>query len=216
MKISVLCSDAAHPVYPWLERWCNLRAREHSVELVDRKSKLHDGDLLFLISCHEVIDSAVLSRYLATLVIHASDLPEGRGWSPHIWQILEGRSEIVVTLLEAEGRVDSGRIWAKRVMHLEGHELFDEINEALFSTEMELMDYAVDNFGRIEPRPQDSRAATYHRRRTPEDSRLDPYRTLADQFDLLRVADPTRFPAFFDFRGNRYLVRIDKDKGASE
>jgi methionyl-tRNA formyltransferase len=32
---------------------------------------------------------------------------------------------------------------------------------------------------------------------------------------LLRVADPQRFPAFFDLRGHRYLVRIEK-AGASD
>ena len=42
------------------------------------------------------------------------------------------------------------------------------------------------------------------------DSRLDPSRSIAEQFDLLRVADPQRFPAFFDLRGHRYLVRLKK------
>lgn len=212
MKISILCSDTLHPVYPWLQRWCSLREKDHSVELVSRKSELHEGDILFLISCHEVLDSAVRTRYSATLVIHASDLPEGRGWSPHIWKIIEGRSEIVVTLLDADDRVDAGAIWAQRVMRLEGHELLDEINSLLFSIELELMDYVLENFGRIRPMPQDSRAGTCYRRRTPEDSRLDPTKTLAEQFDLLRAADPVRFPAFFDFRGHRYVIRIEKSQ----
>ena len=49
-----------------------------------------------------------------------------------------------------------------------------------------------------------------------QDSRLDPHRPIADQFDLLRVADPDRFPAFFDLRGHRYLVRIEKAGAADE
>ena len=30
------------------------------------------------------------------------------------------------------------------------------------------------------------------------------------QFDLLRVVDTERYPAFFDCRGRRYIVKIEK------
>ena len=75
---------------------------------------LAGGEILFLVSCNEIIGKDVRDRYMATLVIHASDLPKGRGWSPHIWQIIEGKKEIMVSLLEAEDAVDSGAIWAKK------------------------------------------------------------------------------------------------------
>jgi methionyl-tRNA formyltransferase len=150
-----------------------------------------------------------------TLVIHASDPPEGRGWSPHIWQILEGRNRIAVSLIEAQDQVDTGAIWAQRDLVLEGHELNDEINDRLFTIELDLMNHALEMVGSRAPAPQDGRVPTYYRRRTPEDSRLDPSRSIAEQFDLLRVADPQRFPAFFDLRGHRYLVRIEK-AGASD
>jgi methionyl-tRNA formyltransferase len=34
---------------------------------------------------------------------------------------------------------------------------------------------------------------------------------LAEQFDLLRVVDSERFPAFFEYRGRRYKLKIEKD-----
>lgn len=190
-------------------------AASHRVELVRQKSELTGGDVLFLISCHEIISTLDRQKYGATLVIHASDLPEGRGWSPHIWQIVEGKNLIVVSLIEARDAVDTGAIWAQRQLVLEGHELSDEINAALFAIELELMGHALEIIGAGKPSPQDDRPPSYYRRRTPEDSRLDPLRTIAEQFDLLRVADPQRFPAFFDLRGHRYLVRIEK-AGASD
>jgi methionyl-tRNA formyltransferase len=216
MKVSVLCSSASHPVYPHLERWVKRAGVAHDVELVQKKAELSGGDILLLISCHEIISQQDRQRYAASLVIHASDLPEGRGWSPHIWQIVEGKREIVVSLIEAQDPVDSGAIWAQRPLVLDGHELCDEINEKLFAIELELMDEALRKVGRDAPVPQDDRAPSYYRRRTPEDSRLDPHRPIADQFDLLRVADPLRFPAFFDLRGHRYLVRIEKAGAADE
>jgi len=215
MKVSVLCSSTSHPVYPHLEDWVRSAGADHEVELVQQKSELTGGDILFLISCHEIISSGDRQKYEATLVIHASDLPEGRGWSPHIWQILEGKNRIAVSLIEAQDTVDTGAIWAQRHLVLEGHELSEEINEALFAIELELMDHALKIVGSGKATPQDDRPPSYYRRRTPEDSRLDPSRSIAEQFDLLRVADPQRFPAFFDLRGHRYFVRIEK-AGASD
>jgi methionyl-tRNA formyltransferase len=77
---------------------------------------------------------------------------------------------------------------------------------------MQLMDRALADAGRIRPTPQNPEIApTYHRRRTPEDSRLDPHQSIASQFDLLRICDPDRYPAFFDFRGRRYRLRLEVD-----
>lgn len=215
MKVSVLCSSTAHPVYPHLEQWAKRARADHDVELVQHKAELTGGDILFLISCHEIVLAADREKYRASLVIHASDLPEGRGWSPHIWQILEGKNRIIVSLIEAQDPVDTGAIWAQRPLVLDGHELSDEINDRLFAIEIELMDHALAIAGSAKPAPQDSRPPSHYRRRTPEDSRLDPSRPIAEQFDLLRVADPQRFPAFFDLRGHRYVVRIEK-AGASD
>jgi methionyl-tRNA formyltransferase len=185
----------------------------HEVSLSRKKEELTGGDILFLISCHEIISAQVRARYAATLVIHASDLPIGRGWSPHIWQIIEGKNRIPVTLLEAEDVIDSGAIWAQRYIQLDGHETYEEINAKLFDAEIELMCMAVTGFETNKPRQQDERVPTMYRKRTPEDSRIDPHKSIAEQFELLRVADPVRFPAFLEFRGHRYFISIFKDKG---
>lgn len=130
-------------------------------------------------------------------MIHASDLPRHRGWSPLVWQIVEGYQDIVVGLLEAEDSVDNGAIWHQISLHFAGHELVDEINDALFDEELRLMDFAVENFGTVRPRVQSNAGAhaTYCRRRISEDSRIDP-RSIAEQFNLLRVADSLRYLTF--------------------
>ena len=212
MKISVVCSDRQHPIQGKLRSWVEARRATHEVELVEKSSELSGGAILFLISCHEMIRPAVRESYRKTLVIHASDLPQGRGWSPHIWSVLEGKSELTVSLLEAQEPVDSGPIWKKEKITLGGHELYDEINDMLFNCELRLMDFAVEHFDRVVPQQQDPGAATTYRRRKPEDSRIDLNRSLAEQFNLLRVADPERYPAFFEFQGHRYEVLLRKAK----
>ncbi|MBK1679957.1 hypothetical protein [Rhodocyclus tenuis] len=214
MKLSILCSDPAHPVMPYLQRWVAENAGRHAISLVQRKSELPGGELLFLVSCREILRAEERAAYRASLVLHASDLPRGRGWSPHIWEIAGGAGSITLSLLEAADAVDSGRIWRKLVIPVPQHALWDEINARLFAAEIEMIDFAVAGFGRIDPVPQaDDSDAMVYRRRTPEDSRVDPHASLASQFDKIRVADPQRFPAFFDLRGHRYKLILEKIDG---
>lgn len=210
MKISIVCTDVQHPILPRLQRWCERHSEQHTVELVQKKKELNGGDILFLVSCQELIEASVRAHYRAALVLHASDLPEGRGMSPHIWQVLEGRDRIKVTLLAAEDALDSGDIWLQSEFCLDGHELYDEINDKLFDAELSLMNEAVEHFDEIEPRPQDGRPPTWYRFRTPADSCLQPDKGITEQFNLLRVCDPNRYPAFFDWQGYRYEIRIKK------
>lgn len=211
MQISLLCSDEQHPVNDYLNRWISEQQGVHSVELVREKSELSGGDILFLISCSEIVGSAVRSAYRATLVLHASDLPRGRGWSPHIWQLIEGADEITLSLLEAEDKVDSGRIWKKLKFHVPKHALWDEINSLLFDAELKLIDFAVSEFEQICPTVQDvTIEPNYYPLRTSADSQIDPSQSIASQFDRIRVCDPNRFPAFFELQGKKYKLILEK------
>lgn len=213
MKISLLCTDPKHPVIQSLQTWATeMRTKGHSVLLHYDKAELQGGEILFLVSCSQFIRDAERKKYQATLVLHASDLPKGRGWSPHVWSILQGSARITVSLLEASEPIDSGAIWLKDTFDLEGHELLPEINEKLFAVELKLMTQAVEQFEEIRPVPQTGDPGPSMAKRSAADSRLDPHRTLAEQFDLLRVVDSQRYPAFFDYRGKRYLIRIEKDE----
>ena len=210
MKIDIICSDPNHPVRSWLERWAEEFRGAHDVAIVEQASQCNGGDLLFMISCNEMIEAGIRDSYGRALVIHASDLPEGRGWSPMIWQVLEGRNKITLTLFEATDRVDEGAVIRKACFSLCGDELYDEINAHLFDAEMKLMDFAVQNFPALSPVLQVGSNATYYEKRTPENSRIDPEKTISSQFNLLRVADPIRYPAFFEWKGCRYKLVLEK------
>ena len=43
------------------------------------------------------------------------------------WQVLEGKSNIPITLFEASNEVDAGDIYLRAQIYLEGHELIDGI-----------------------------------------------------------------------------------------
>jgi len=210
MDITILCSSENHPVNSHLVEWKNRNSHHHNIELLREKAEMSGGDLLFLISCTEILKLEDRQKYKKSLVIHASNLPRGRGWNPHIWQIIEGKTTLCVTMLEAEDKVDSGAIWHQMNVDIPKHFLFDEINNALFEVELSLMDFALKNFKSIVPREQPTDVQpTYYAKRSPSDSRVNPEQSIRSQFDLIRVCDPERFPAFFELYGKKYVVKLE-------
>lgn len=210
MRITILCSDARHPVNEYLQSWV-AKHQLHQIDLVRSKSELTRGDLLFLISCSEIVSEEDRQPYSKTLVIHASDLPNGRGWSPHIWEIIGGATDLTITLLEAANQVDSGGVWTKLQITVSKGALWDEINHAVFDAELKLMDFAVVNFGVIQPQAQSLLIEpTYYPKRSPGDSKVDVKKSIEDQFNLIRICDPDRFPAYFELHGHKYTIRLEK------
>ena len=211
MNVTILLSDFGHPIFPHLRKWKEKYADVHSIELVDKVTKLTGGDVLFLVSCNEIVSNLERQKYTNALVLHASDLPRGRGWSPHIWEILQGSSELVVSLIEAEDKVDTGRVWAKERRQLADNALWDEINRILFDMELSLMSAVVDNIDAFVPEIQSDEVSTYYRKRTPKDSLIDVEKSIASQFDLLRTCDANRFPAYTYFRGRKFIIKLEAE-----
>jgi len=212
MNITLLCTDQNHPVNSWLKRWRAQHQEHHKITICRDRQELPGGDVLFLISCSQIIDASRRAKYRHTLVLHASDLPKGRGWSPYVWELLKGADRITVSLLEAEDAVDTGKIWAKRSFSVPPHALHDEIHESLFDTELALMDDALQLAQRdFKPTQQDiGIVPTYHARRSPSDSEIDPSQPLSKLFNTIRVMDPKRYPAFFRLHGHTYTIEIKK------
>lgn len=210
LNVTLLCSDINHPIYPFLQSWYEESKNIYNIKIVNSTADLNNkGGLLFLISCSEFIKKTVRDNFDYTLVLHASDLPHGRGWSPHIWDVISGKDRIVLSLLNAASGIDTGDIWKKTIIPLDGSELYDEINEKLFSAEIDLINWFCLNYMTATPEPQTG-IPDYYERRKPEDSELDPMKSIQEQFNLLRVCDPNRFPAFFIINGQRYNIRITK------
>ena len=211
MKITILCSDRYHPVIQYLNNWIKSNNVDNDIDLVYNKSDLSKGDILFLISCHEIISKEIRDNYTKTLLIHASDLPKGKGWIPHVWDIISGSDKITLSLLKAEDKIDSGEIYRKLNIKIENHELWNEINHKLFTAEIDLINYAVNSFDKLKGVEQKKdQNSTFYSKRSPKDSKIYPNISIKDQFNKIRVLDPDRYPAFFEINGFKYKLRIDK------
>lgn len=167
-----------------------------------------DG-IAFYLGCVKITPPDLLEKNYKNLVVHESALPEGRGFSPLTWHILDGELIIPITLLEAVEEVDSGNIIYQDELIFEGHELIAELRAAQALKTVELcMRYIAEESPPVGQ--EQVGEATFFERRRPLDSRLDVDKTIAEQFDLLRVVDNEKYPAFFEYRGEFYRLQIEK------
>lgn len=214
MNITILCSESDHPINGYLEKWIIKNCNKHEINLVRNLNELYGGDILFLVSCNSIVSKKYRDKYKFSLVLHASDLPKGRGWSPHIWEICAGKNILQLCLLNAEDAVDSGDIWLRKEINIPEYSLWDEINHILFKAELELMDEFLRNNHTLLPLKQDeSMGLSYHPRRLPINSRIDPKKSIESQFNLIRVADPKRYPAYFEMYGCYYRLILERIDG---
>jgi methionyl-tRNA formyltransferase len=186
-----------------------LRGRGDEVRRVHDAREIEPCEFTFILGYERIIPGEILALSRHNLVVHESALPKGRGWSPLTWQILAGRQEVPIVLFEAAETVDSGPIYLRDVLRFRGDELVDELRRAQGEATVRLcLEFAQGYPGIVARGEPQQGEPTYYPRRTPQDSRLDPDKTIAEQFDLLRVVDNERYPAFFELRGGRYILHV--------
>lgn len=174
----------------------------------NQHSQIIKGDILILLSCEMIFKNLSLNKY--NLVIHESSLPKGKGWSPLTWQVLEGKQKIPITLFEAGMNIDDGDIYFQDFISLTGLELIDELRNKQSNSSFEL----IKKFLRTKnpKRKKQTGFSTYYKKRTPADSELDLNKSLRENFNLLRVVDNDRYPAFFRIENQKYKLTIEKIK----
>lgn len=196
-------------IYPFLEE---LRQDGHSAEHIHYVKDIPHGDIVFYLSCGQIVAPEILQRNHHNIVIHESALPEGKGWSPLTWQILEGKNEIPITMFEAAEAVDSGRIYLRNVLHYTGYELIDDLRQQQALVSLLMCREFLQRYPAIIAEAEEQEGeSTYFSRRKPEHSKLDIDKTIREQFNLLRVVDNERYPAYFEINGHRYKITITYD-----
>lgn len=177
-------------------------------KLVHDYAFIQQGEVAFFLGCTKICPQEFLSLSQYNLVVHESELPEGRGFAPISWTILGGLDVITFSLIEADRRVDCGKIYSQLKVQLEGNELCAEIRELQGKHTIEIcLDFILN--GSVKDAEEQQGAASYFRRRTPSDSELDVNKSILEQFNLLRIVDNERYPAFFKHRGRIYRLTID-------
>ena len=171
--------------------------------------KIKNFDIVFILGYTKILKTKFLNYNKLNLLIHESDLPYGKGFSPIQWQILKGKKKIIFSILEAVKKFDSGAIFEKKKIVFKGYELNNDIRKIQGETTL----YLVKNFLKDYPKnilkkiPQKGKS-TYFKRRNLNDSQLDINKSIKSQFNLLRIVDNEKYPAFFKYKSKKYKLKI--------
>lgn len=168
-------------------------------------------DVVFLLGYTKILPNDFLKRNKLTLVVHESDLPKGKGFAPIQWQILEGISHIKISLIEAAQDVDSGDIYLQSQINFDGTELYQEIREKQAKATIDIISEFLKLYPNINPRKQLGNESFYPKR-LKKDSELKISRSIEENFNLLRISNNDDWPAFFYFKGIKYILKIYKEK----
>ena len=169
--------------------------------------KIKKFDIVFILNFTHIIKKEYLKKNKLNLVIHASNLPIGKGFAPMQWQILKGINIITFSLIEAVEKVDSGNIYLTKKLRLNGNELYDELRTKQSKAIKEIMMSFLRKYPNISSQKQKGKS-TYFRKRTELDSELDINKPIKKLFPLMRIANNNLWPLFFKFNGKKFYLKI--------
>jgi RimJ/RimL family protein N-acetyltransferase len=183
----------------------------HKIMHVHNESELKSADLCFYLSFSKIATKKSLAKFKHNLVVHSSNLPNGRGWSPLTWQILEGKKVITTSLFEAEEDVDRGKIYLQRDLEFSGFELLGELRMLQGNLIVGMCSEFIQTYPDVllHAQEQDGEGSYYSRRR-PADSELNPDLSIREQLNLFRVADNSNYPAYVEIDQHHYEFWIKK------
>jgi methionyl-tRNA formyltransferase len=180
LKWITVLSDASSWIHEYFDDLAvYLEVRGCQIRQIHHPAALAPGDVCLLLSCGRLLSSEQLALHPHNLLVHECALPQGQGWSPQTWQILEGASQIPITLFEATAALDAGPIYLQRTIDLQGTELVEEWRHLQAEATINLCLEWLDRHSELiaQARPQQGEASHYLRCRAA-DSQLDPERSL--------------------------------------
>ncbi len=148
---------------------------------------------------------------LGCVNVHASLLPEYRGAAPIQWAILNGDAETGVTIMKMAAGLDTGDILSQSATRIGPEETGASLHDRLAVLGAELLVATLPRYaaGEIAARGQEEARASYARKITKEDGRLD----WAQSAEALRnrVRAFTPWPGAYGFwtaQGRRRFLKI--------
>lgn len=145
------------------------------------------------------------------LNVHTSLLPKYRGAAPIQWAIIEGELETGVTIMKMDAGLDTGDILAQAKTPIEGEDDAQTLHDRLAKLGAELLVQTIPDYvaGKISATPQPANGASYARKITREDGKLDWSQPATVLWNRVRGFTP--WPGAYTFHaagGKSRLIKI--------
>lgn len=138
-----------------------------------------------------IIPSKIYDKY-ECVVFHMTDLPYGRGGSPLQNLIVRGHTETKLSALRVSKGIDTGDIYLKENLSLEGKA------SDIFIRASKLIGVMISDIikNKITPKPQQGEIVRFERR-TPNQSDIKNLTSLFKVYDYIRMLDAPGYPKAF-------------------
>jgi hypothetical protein len=157
---------------------------------MDWTSRLPSTDFLLVHSYASRIPAEVLALAPRGAVnIHGALLPQYRGANPIQWAILNDERRTGATMHYMTESIDAGPIIAQRVVPIEFDDTWVDVQARIDTVVSAMLTEMLPRLwrGDISPTPQDESLAHYHRRRHPEDGRINWDDSVRHIYNLIRA-----------------------------
>ena len=143
-----------------------------------------------------------IHEHFRAVIFHMTDVPYGRGGSPLQNLIVRGHTETKLTALQCEAGLDTGPVYLKHALSLEGtaEEIFARARALMLPMIREMVE------NDLQPVPQEGEPTPF-KRRTPEQGAIDGAETLDTVYDYIRMLDAEGYPNAFAETG-RYRIEF--------
>jgi methionyl-tRNA formyltransferase len=210
MKVAFLFDESNDWIFGFFKSH-KFKLDGYSMSFLFDEDRVTDFDVVFLLGYTRILPKDFLQRNKLTLVVHESDLPKGKGFAPIQWQILEGCSEIKISLIETDESVDSGDIFLQSKIIFDGTELYEEIREKQAKATIDIVYEFLKSYPNIVRNKQVGKESFYPKR-TLADGELNISKTIEENFNLLRIGNNDDWPSFFYYRDKKYVLKIFKSE----
>lgn len=176
-----------------------------------RRLRSLSPDVLLSVAYPYLLTSEQLRVAQYSINVHPALLPKYRGPATAWHIIANGERETGVTVHSIDEGMDTGPILVQLKTRLS---IFDTLKSAMrkaLNLEPRAVKMALKALrkGRLKFLAQDEKlATTFPGIRTPEDSKIDPRRSVLELYNFIRACDPKRFPAFFELQGEKIGIRF--------
>lgn len=177
----------------------------NSPERLEKSLKEITPRYIFFPHWRWIVPETILNQY-ECVCFHMTDVPYGRGGSPLQNLILRGIKDTVISALRMEKGLDTGPVYMKYPLNLEGsaHEIYYRSSQIVWTMIEKLV---LEN---PFPTPQIGEPVLFKRRR-PEESELPIEDTAEKLYDFIRMLDADGYPNAFINYGN-FQIKLNQAK----
>ena len=175
------------PNYNWIHI-------DNKIDFNSKQLEFYKPIKIFIPHWSYIIPHEIFINY-ECIVFHMTDLPYGRGGSPLQNLIVRGHKETKISALKVEDGIDTGFIYLKKTLQLNGtaHEILLRSSAIIEEMIFEILN---DD---LKPVPQVGIVEIFKRRK-PEESNIAHLENLEQVYDYIRMLDGEGYPnAFLEF-----------------